>query len=137
MNPTLLARHECAGPYRLAGAEKTDALQLAAEALGFSVCRWTLTANLADDWSNLATQIPFPAHFGGNFDALFDCLCDREVVTCQGFLLLIDTPEHWPEEPRDTLIAVLQAVSDEWREQGRAFWAVFNSSRLDIDPLPQ
>jgi hypothetical protein len=51
-------------------------------------------------------------------------------------LLVINHVELLDEASSDTLIAVLQAVSDEWREQQRPFWALFNAAKLDLDSLP-
>jgi RNAse (barnase) inhibitor barstar len=115
------------------------ALTAEAETLGFPVFiispeKATSTA----EWlQHLAQQLNFPAYFGANFDALYDCLCDREVMPQAACVLMIKHLEALEEEGSDTLIAVLQAVADEWREQQRPFWALFSAPGLDLDPLPQ
>lgn len=135
---SILNQLEQSGPYRIPVA-RLLALTAEAETLGFPVFIISpekATSN-AEWLQQLAQQLSFPAHFGANFDALYDCLCDREVMPQAACLLVIDHLDALAEEGSDTLIAVLQAVADEWREQQRPFWALFNAPGLDLDPLPQ
>ena len=90
------------------------------------------------DWlRELGRQLALPAHFGGNFDALYDCLGDREIVPHAALVLLFPNVAALGEAGSDTLIAVLQAAADDWREQGRRLWALFTAPGLDLDPLPR
>lgn len=134
---SLLQHTALAGPYREANAERLNTLKAEAQALQFSVAHWALTGEVETDLCKLGQLLGFPNHFGANFDALYDCLSDPSVLTAAGSLLIIEQPQNWDEEIRDTLIAVLQAAADEAREQGRAQWSLFDAARLDLDPLPK
>ncbi len=135
---SILNQLEQSGPYQVS-ATRLVALTAETETLGFPVFiispeKATSTA----EWlQHLAQHLNFPAHFGANFDALYECLCDREVMPQTACVLVIDHLQALGEEASDTLIAVLQAVADEWREQQRPFWALFNVPGLDLDSLPQ
>lgn len=82
-------------------------------------------------------QLPLPAHFGANFDALYDCLADREIVPQAALVLIFPDVGALGEAGTDTLIAVLQAVADDWRAQDRRLWALFTAPGIDLDPLPK
>ena len=90
-------------------AYRVEDLQQAAETLG---CHF-LYANLAhaqtkaDILELLATQFFFPAHFGKNFDALYDCLTDpiHKAGPQPGFVLVLDqipTTPKFDKEVRDS-----------------------------------
>lgn len=133
----LLPKAEACGPYRLR-LEQAPAALLAARTLGLAVAEIRLDG---DFLAQLGQQLQFPEHYGANFDALYDCLTDREACPAQGCLLLFTgsaAPDAEDDDgsPVDTLIAVLQAASDEWREQGRALWALFAVPGLPLDSLP-
>ena len=136
MPTPLLTNVAHAGPYRVSDVQLPTLLQAAAE-LPCTCINWTVTdKNTETSLKELGQQLGFPAHFGANFDALYDCLCDPEVIAAGEAVIVIHQILQWSEDDRDTLIAVLQAVSDEWREQNRCFWALFNAAKLDLDPLP-
>ena len=127
-----------AGPFRIkpeqAGLAAQHAQACTAELRLISPGKSTSTA--ADWLQSLGQQLAFPAHFGNNFDALYDCLCDPDVLKQPRLVLIIDNLDALDEEEADTLIAVLQAAADEWREQNRALWSLFAVTGLDLDPLP-
>ena len=89
-----------------------------------------------DALEKLGTAFEFPDWYGANFDALYDCLCDQECLAQAQLVLFIHDIRALGEESCDVLIAVLQAAADEWREQGRALWALFLTPGLDLDALP-
>jgi RNAse (barnase) inhibitor barstar len=138
MSHSVLSQLAKSGPYRISAHRLTG---IQAEAAALAIPTFTIApqqAATAGEWLQaLAGQLAFPAHFGGNFDALYDCLCDAEVINHKACLLLINNIDGLGEEGCDTLIAVLQAVADEWREADRALWVLFNIAQLDLDPLPQ
>lgn len=136
--PALLAKADLAGPYRLRPDQAPTALA-AARQLGLSVAEIGLDG---DFLAELGRQLQFPEHYGANFDALYDCLTDLAANPGRGCLLLFTgAPAAGVDEddegsPVDTLIAVLQAAGDEWREQGRTLWALFAVPGLALDSLP-
>ena len=67
----------------------------------------------------LAAALKFPAYFGGNLDALEDCLRDLgEFAPAPGYLMLIEHAGAACPDRREDLTAVLQALRAATR-----FWA--------------
>lgn len=84
----------------------------------------------------LALALGFPAWFGGNWDALEDCLTDLAWRAGTGHVLLIEGHGELPADDLGVLLDVLAAAAHYWAGRGRPFFAVF------IDPghalaLPQ
>jgi len=125
------------GPYRLPPGSESD-ITAAAHALGWPLISYRPeSATDARTWlAGLGQALGFPEHFGANFDALYDCLTDPGVLNSQGQVLILGNLSPLGDEV-DILIAVLQAASDEWRDQDRALWALLDAPRLDLDPLPR
>lgn len=132
-----LASPDRAGPYRLrpkqgellAEAAQTQGLRLFALDLGSAADKTAWLAALGEG-------LEFPEWYGANFDALYDCLTDGDWMPPQGCLLHLSGFTALGEEGTDTLIAILQAAADEWREPGRPLWAALDAPGLDLDPLP-
>lgn len=126
-----------AGPYRLPAGLEAE-LTGAASALEWPTATYRPTsASDTEQWlAGLGQQLGFPEYFGANFDALYDCLTDVEILNAPGQVLVLGNLTPLGEDV-DILIAVLQAASDEWREQGRALWLLLDAPKLDLDPLPK
>jgi hypothetical protein len=125
-----------AGPYRLPAGQEA-ALVEAARALGWPVQVCRPHVGDRDAWlAAVASALALPAHFGGNFDALYDCLCDPQQWQSGGCVLVLGGLDALGDDV-DILIAVLQAASDELRERGFALWALLDAPHLDLDPLPR
>jgi len=75
---------------------------------------------------NLAGALDFPDWFGGNWDALEDCLTDLSWREAGGHVLLFERPK--PGDELGILIDVLRSSAEFWAGRGRPFFAVF------IDP---
>jgi hypothetical protein len=76
----------------------------------------------------LALALGFPAWFGGNWDALEDCLTDLSWRAGAGHVVLIEGHGELPADDLGVLLDVLAAAADYWAGRGRPFFAVF------IDP---
>jgi hypothetical protein len=76
----------------------------------------------------LALALGFPAWFGGNWDALEDCLGDLGWRAGDGHVFLFTGYEDLPADDLGVLLDVLGASAAYWAERGRPFFAVF------IDP---
>lgn len=76
----------------------------------------------------LALALGFPAWFGGNWDALEDCLTDLSWRAGAGHLVLIEGHGDLPADDLGVLLDVLAAAAGYWAGRGRPFFAVF------IDP---
>ncbi len=87
-----------------------------------------LYANLAKAQSKqdvldmIAAQFTFPAHFGKNFDALYDCMTDplHKSGSQPGFIMVL---EHVPangkfdKEAREQLIDIFRDAADYWSDR--------------------
>lgn len=76
--------------------------------------------------AGIATALEFPDWFGGNWDALEDCLTDLSWRTGTDRVILFQG--EVAGEDFGILVDVLTSAAEFWRKQGRAFVAVF------IDP---
>jgi len=76
----------------------------------------------------LALALGFPAWFGGNWDALEDCLGDLGWRAGDGHVFLFTGHEDLPADDLGVLLDVLRASAAYWAGRGRPFFAVF------IDP---
>jgi len=73
----------------------------------------------------LAAALGFPAWFGGNWDALEDCLGDLGWRTGDGHVILLRGQGDLPADDLGVLLDVLAASAGYWAERGRPFFAVF------------
>ena len=80
--------------------------------------------------ARVAAALEFPAWFGGNWDALEDCLCDLTWMTAPGYVLLFEGAQEVPLVERGTLVDILAAAAASWAERKHPFIAVF----LDGEP---
>jgi RNAse (barnase) inhibitor barstar len=73
-----------------------------------------------------ARALGFPAWFGGNWDAFFDCLADLSWRPARGHVLVFentgDMRRHAPEA-LDTALTILGDAAAAWDERGRPFRA--------------
>jgi hypothetical protein len=76
----------------------------------------------------LAAALAFPAWFGGNWDALEDCLADLSWRAGDGHVMLIGGHGELPADDLGVLVDVLRAAAAHWAGRGKPFFAVF------IDP---
>jgi RNAse (barnase) inhibitor barstar len=76
----------------------------------------------------IARALDFPEWFGGNWDALEDCLGDLKAP--ETLLVLRDFSRN---EDLGILIDVLSSAAQFWSEQGRSFAAVFVDPRRELD----
>ncbi len=77
---------------------------------------------------SIAKALDFPDWFGGNWDALEDCLTDLSWRKAGGHVLVFEGIGTLPADERGTLIDVLASATEFWAQQGKPFFAVF------IDP---
>ena len=76
--------------------------------------------------AGIAKALEFPDWFGGNWDALEDCLTDLSWRTGTDRVILFRGAVA--DDDFDILVDVLTSAAGFWRKRGRAFVAVF------IDP---
>jgi RNAse (barnase) inhibitor barstar len=116
-------------------AHRVEDLQSAADALGHHF----LYANLAAAQSKqdvldlIAAQYTFPAHFGKNFDALYDCLTDtvHKAGPQTGFIVVLEhIPAHakFDKEAREQLLDIFRDAADYWSDRKIAFRCFYSFS---------
>ena len=72
----------------------------------------------------IARALGFPGWFGGNWDALEDCLCDLSWRQAQdGWVLAFQNVAAG--EDFGVLVDILAAAAEYWRDRGKPFVAVF------------
>jgi hypothetical protein len=110
------------GVYRAARA--ADVLR---SAKGLRVARIDLAA--VKDKTGLlqavARALEFPAWFGGNWDALEDCLTDLSWHEAKGHVLLIEGANALPQDDLGVFRDVLESAAAYWKERAGPFFAVF------------
>ena len=116
------------GVYRASGA---DAIEQATRESGLDVV--TIDAG-SDVFGAMARALAFPDWFGGNWDALEDCLSDLSWRTAAGHVLVL---RAYPQgDALGVLIDVLRATAEYWAGRKRPFFAVFVDPQKKL-PLPE
>jgi hypothetical protein len=82
----------------------------------------------------IALALAFPKWFGGNWDALEDCLSDLSWLKAEGHVLVLEEAGQVPADDADVLLDILSSVTAYWAERGRPFFAVFVGGEA---PLPE
>lgn len=80
-----------------------------------------------------ARALEFPASFGGNWDALADCLQDLSWLPAQGRVLALRGAADFAVAESDAhglLLEILNASSEYWRGQGRVFIVLSDAAGL-------
>jgi hypothetical protein len=85
---------------------------------------------------NVAAALRFPDWFGGNWDALEDCLSDLSWLPADGYVLVFEDGQ--PGDDLGVLIDVLRSSAEWWTGRGKPFRAIFvdPARRLPLPPLP-
>ena len=109
-------------------AHRIQDLQTAAETLGshFLYANLAHAQTKADIFELLSTQFHLPAHFGKNWDALYDCLTDpiSKAGPQPGFIVVLDqipTTPKFDKEIREQLLDVFRDTADFWAERKISF----------------
>lgn len=137
---SLLRHTRHAGVYHLPASGRPT-LKVAAETAGFSFvdCNFGATPELGSALDKLGHCLQFPDWYGGNLDALNDCLTDLSWRDTPETILLISGCDELRAnlpEAFDALLSVFAAAIDFWRENRHPFW-VFIDMRADgIATLP-
>lgn len=76
--------------------------------------------------ARVAAQLDFPQTFGGNWDALLDCLRDLSWMQANGYALFFSDADGLmagAEKDFETLLDVLDDASKSWGKDDVPFWA--------------
>lgn len=122
------------GVYR---SSRSDAILDAARAGNLRVVRVGLTGAADKDMliARVAAALQFPSWFGGNWDALEDCLCDLSWMNAAGYVLLFEGAKEVPLVERGTLVEILASAAAFWTERKHPFFAVFVDGDPDLPSL--
>jgi RNAse (barnase) inhibitor barstar len=107
------------GVYRTA---RVDEILDATNSTGIAVARIAF-APKEGLLQNIARSLDFPDWFGGNWDALEDCLTDLSWRDAAGYVLLFEAAK--PGDELGVLIDVLRTAAEHWAGRGKPFFAVF------------
>jgi hypothetical protein len=121
------------GVYR---TSRTDEILDATQGSGLMIARISLGGATAKQalMAHVARALAFPRWFGGNWDALEDCLTDLSWSAAGGHVLLIEGAGEMNGDERGIFIDVLSSAAAWWAERKHPFFAVF----LDGSPtLPE
>jgi len=135
-----LADAQHSGVYQLLrGAEE---VATAAGEAGLTVFRIDIgkSDGKKDFLAAVANALRFPEWFGGNWDALNDCLTDLEWLSTQsGYVLVFEDGSEFVMRHKsefDNAKAVLSAAAKCWKTQGRPFWAFIEMPQSVRSGLP-
>jgi hypothetical protein len=73
----------------------------------------------------IARELAFPQWFGGNWDALEDCLADLSWREAEGHVIVFEAFAEVGADDLGILIDILSSSAGFWEARGRAFFAVF------------
>jgi RNAse (barnase) inhibitor barstar len=128
---TLLAGQDKAGVYHLT----KDAREVAQAASGAGLAAFRIDIGHAHDkedfLDDLSEALKFPDWFGGNWDALADCLKDLSWIDGKGYVVILEKSKHFCDAHRhefDEAIDVLKDAAAFWRGQGKPFWALIGGA---------
>jgi len=105
-----------------------EALRGLGRSVGWHVARIDLDGcrDKAELLERTATALAFPQWFGGNWDALYDCLADLGWRSAPGHLLVFENAgglRREAPEVFDTAVAVLDDAAATWDRRGVPFRA--------------
>jgi hypothetical protein len=122
------------GVYR---ASRTDEILAATHGSGLHVARIDLGGAAAKEalLARIAGALAFPSWFGGNWDALEDCLSDLSWMPAAGYVLLLEGASGLPADERGTLADILASAATSWAERKRPFFAVFVDGAAELPAL--
>ena len=112
------------GVYR---TPRTDAILDATQGSALQVARIDLAGATGKDalMERVSLALGFPRWFGGNWDALEDCLTDLSWSTAGGHVLLIEGAGEMNGDERGIFIDILASAAAAWADRRRPFFAVF------------
>lgn len=125
------------GVYRMPRARDPRGLVDAAAGAGLRAVQVDLAGAKGKDaaLAALARALAFPAWFGGNWDALEDCLADLSWMPAKGYVLVIAGAGGLGADDRGVLLDILSSVAASWAERGRPFFAVFADGAPQLPAL--
>jgi len=108
------------GVFRVSSSETIEQV---VRGSGLDLARIVLTEkNIFESFSE---ALQFPEWFGGNWDALEDCLGDLSWREAKGHVLVIEKQENLSRDDFGVLVDVLASSAQYWAGKEKPFFAVF------------
>ncbi len=135
----LLADPTQAGAY-FVDARDRESLVEAGGTLQFAVLPIDLRSCADADAAmrEIAETLRFPEWFGGNLDALADCLADLSWLPADGYVLVLEHSGEWRAHEPDTMGAVLEILNDSatrWARDRVPFWVFLPVSAQELEAI--
>ena len=124
--PGLLADASLAGAYHVEPGARASVVE-AARLLGHEFAAIDLVGctDKAQVLQRFAGALDFPDWFGGNWDALADCLDDLSWRPADGYVLWLEHAQAWRDADEAgfaTLVELADGVAASWAQDGVPFW---------------
>jgi hypothetical protein len=134
----LLADPAATGAYYI-DADRREALADAVARLGFAGAGIDLSGCTGKDGalSRIAAALDFPDWFGGNWDALADCLSDLSWWRAPGYVIVLDQAHDWRQadpDGFDLLLEIADEAAAAWAARDIPFWWLVPVPRDEIAP---
>ena len=112
-----------------------DARQVAQCANDAGLATWRVDIGHAHDKKDfldlVSKSLNFPSSFGGNWDALADCLRDLSWIDANkggaGYVLILEKSKHFCAAHKrefDEVVEIFSDAAEFWRGQGKPFWGL-------------
>jgi|APFre7841882630_1041343.scaffolds.fasta_scaffold114337_1 RNAse (barnase) inhibitor barstar len=111
------------------GPHTADALCALGESLGLRCARIDLagSSDKKDLLARIGAALGFPDWFGGNWDALYDCLDDLSWLKATGHLIVIENASALRVKSQEdfvTLLDVFEETARSWQARGVTFQVI-------------
>ncbi len=135
----LLADPHQAGAYFVDTRDR-EALVETGRELGYAVLPVDLRTCADADTAirEIAEALQFPDWFGGNLDALADCLNDLSWLPAAGYVLVIEHTGDWraqAPESVDAVLEILDEAAERWAQARVPFWGFLPVATHELDML--
>lgn len=134
INPRAEGTPATAGFFKLARKD-LPGLRLAASELNMAFFRVDLKSarNVPGFIKALRRDLDFPDWFGGNLDALHDCLTDFSWRPAAGYVITLEGSDTLSANPTSfaTFNAVLSSVVEQWKTRNTPFWIFYVQEDAD------
>lgn len=135
----LLADPTQAGAY-FVDARDRESLVEAGGALQYTVVPVDLRTCADTDavMREIAEALRFPEWFGGNLDALADCLADLSWLPSEGYVLVLEHTADWRAQDPEAMGTVLEILNDtatRWAGDRVPFWAFLPVSAHELEAI--
>ncbi len=122
----ILKDHILSGVYQVSDASCVDRVEQLVRAKGLAPFRIDARDVTGKEQflKRAAQALQFPDYFGGNWDALADCLTDMSWHEANGFAVLVGAVDAFALNAPDdvqTALSIFMEAAEFWRDEGKSF----------------